>query len=72
MLTIAFVKSDYGHAVIKDHSVVLLLVCICISTLGLSEDKNVMCENPYCCQNFHGATRPFGRNGTIPCVRYST
>lgn len=54
MLTTAFVKLDYGHTVIKDHSVVLLLVYRFISTLDLNEDKNMalMCENPYCCLNF--------------------
>lgn len=74
MLTIEFVRLDYGHAVIKDHSVVLLLVYICISTLGLNEDKNMalMCESPYRCLNFHAATWPFGRDGTIQCMHLST
>lgn len=74
MLTIAFVKLDYGHTVIKNHSVVLPLVYICISMLGLNEDKNMalMCKNPHCCLNFHAAAWPFGHDETIQCIRLST
>lgn len=74
MLTTAFVKLDYGHTVIKDHSVVLLLVYRCISTSDLNEDKNMalMCENSYYCLNFCAATWPFGRNRTIQCIPLST
>lgn len=74
MLTTAFVKSDYGHTVIKDHSVVLLLVYRCISTLDLNEDKNMalICANPYCCLNFCAATWPFGCDRSNQCILLTT